>query len=242
MYIKDLAIIGKPVQTEIGTLHPFKVGEYDEFIRHSMIINLDKNGLLHSIENIEIIAELLQSIDMFYFIKLMSNEEYKGSFLYDLYIGYKDLFKASFKEDVFEKIKTNDEFDYYINLIREANGIDYEPTSPNPEVERRKELKRKLMSMKNENVTFEDKFTSVCVGLNKLPSEVNEMTIYSFNKIFERIVQFKNYDTSTLFATVSADVKIEPWYKTHIERDEAQYITEEQLNRAKQDKQLQTNL
>ena len=68
------------------------------------------------------------------------------------------------------------------------------------------------------------------------------MSIYSFNKIFQRIGQFKNYDTSTLFATVSQDVKIDAWYKsTDIEKELA-YITEEQLNMARQNKRLQSNL
>ena len=44
------------------------------------------------------------------------------------------------------------------------------------------------------------------------------MTLYKFYKYFDRLSQFKNYDTTTLFTTVSSDVKIEPWFKSFEER------------------------
>lgn len=247
--IKELYILEKPIKTRIGYIHPTLVGEYDKLVQFDGVLNLDKTALVnHFIEltnqdnNFQPFLDIVRELDMFNFILLCGVDEYKGSFLYDLYAKYRELFEFAFKEDVFLLIENNKEFNEYINIIRDINSIKYEPTSPNPEVERRNQLRRKLDSMKGDNVTFEDMFTSVCAGLNKLPSEVNKMTVYSFYKIFQRIGQFKNYDTNVLFATVSSEAKIEPWYKSTEVKKEQAYITEEQLERARQQKGLRTNL
>lgn len=245
----ELYILEQPIETEIGLLYPILVGDYRKFIKFNGLIHLDKNMIVNNFKelvsqdkNYEPLLDLAKELHLFDFIKAFSSEEFNGSFLHDLYRQYKKLFEFCFKDDVFDLIKSNEDFDKYINLIRDINGIEYEPTSPNPEVERRKELKRKLESMKKDNITFESIFTSICVGLKKLPSEVNTMSIYSINKIFQRIGQFKNYDTSTLFATVSKDVKIDEWYKSTDTKKELAYITEDQLNMARQNKRLQSNL
>ena len=158
---------------------------------------------------------------------------------------YVELFKFCTKcnnDIVFELIETDDEFLWYINLIRDMNGVPYEATNPNPEIERRNQLARKLESMRNENIDFESMFTSVCAGWNKLPSEVNDVSLYAFYKLFGRVGQFINYNTSVLFATVSTEAKIDPWYKSDVVNKKESYITEEQLNRARNSGELQNNL
>ncbi len=59
------------------------------------------------------------------------------------------------------------------------------------------------------------------------------MTIYQFNKAFDRISVFKNYDTSTLFKTVDVEGKIDitPWY-SEIKKKKPSSITDEELGRA----------
>lgn len=245
----ELYILEQPIETEIGLLYPILVRDYRKFAQFNGLISLDKNAIVNNFKELanqdnkfKPLLDLSKELHLFEFVKAFSGEEFSDSFLYDLYYQYKELFKFCFKNDVFDLIKNNEEFDKYISLIRDVNGIEYDPTSPNPEVERRKELKRKLESMKKDNISFESIFTSVCVGLKKLPSEVNTMSIYSFDKIFQRIGQFKNYDTSTLFATVSQDVKIDEWYKSTDIKKELAYITEDQLNMARQNKKLQSDL
>jgi hypothetical protein len=39
------------------------------------------------------------------------------------------------------------------------------------------------------------------------------MTVLQLYSVFYRLGAFKNYETTTLFATVSGDVKIESWSK-----------------------------
>lgn len=247
--VKELYVLEKPIETKIGYIYPVLVDDYYEFLKFNGVLNFDKNALISYFkdltgqnEEFQPFLDLVEELDLFDFIVICGVDEYKGSFLYDLYDGYKKLFEFCFKDDVFHLIENNNDFDEYINIIRDINGVKYEPASSNPEIERRNQMKRRLDAMKGENITFEDMFISVCVGLQKLPSEVNKMTIFNFYKIFAGIGQFKNYDTSTLFATVSSEVKIEPWYKSTEVKKEQAYITEDQLEKARQQKGLKTNL
>jgi ABC-type uncharacterized transport system ATPase subunit len=67
-----------------------------------------------------------------------------------------------------------------------------------------------MKKRKGEEITFETMYTSVWLYIGHVP---DELTLYQFHALFSRVAQFKNYDTSTLFATVSKDAKIDPWYK-----------------------------
>ena len=249
---KHKYILEKRIRTGIGYFYPITVGEHDIFEEVAGVASLDRVSLINHFESLtqdnsqfQPFLDVAKELDMFHFIRFCGIPEYEGSFLSALNKQYVDLIKFCTRcnnDIVFELIETDEEFQEYINLIREMNGIPYEETSPNPEVERRNQLARKLASMKNENIDFESMFTSVCIGLKKLPSEVNGISLYSFYKLFGRIGQFKNYDTSVIFATVSTEAKIEPWYKSDVVSKKENYITEEQLNRAKNLGELQNDL
>ena len=45
-----------------------------------------------------------------------------------------------FKEDVIDKIKDNDEFQSYIELIHLFNGMKYDKPSPNPRINQRNKI------------------------------------------------------------------------------------------------------
>lgn len=249
---KHQYILEKRIRTDIGYFYPVKVGDRDEFEEFGGVASLDRialinyfKGLIVETDQFQPFLDIVEELDMFHFIRFCGMPEYEGSFLSALNKQYVELIKFCTKcnnDIVFELIETDDEFQEYISLIREMNGIPYEATSPNPEVERRNKLARKLESLRNENIDFESMFTSVCIGLKKLPSEVNEISLYAFYKLFGRVGQFKNYDTSILFATVSAEAKIDPWYKSDVTSKKESYITEEQLNNAKNLGELQNDL
>lgn len=244
--IKELYILGKPIDTKIGKLHFVKVKEYDEFLKYYNILSLEKQDLLQVFKtasnedsNYNSLVECLKANTLFDFICLFSQEELKETWLGEFYIQFKELFKFCFKEDVFNLIENNEEFEKYRELIKKINCVNIEKPNPNPEIERRNQLRKLLEKNKNDNITFEAMFTSIEVITGRDP---NEMTLYQFYKTFERICQVKNYDTSTLFATVSAEAKIEAWYKDLDTKKEELYITEEQLNKARKNKKLQQNL
>lgn len=237
--IPDFYILGLPIETPIGIMYPTLMEDYPTLIGFMPIIQLDKNDISNSLkdmakENIEFqpLVDYIHSVTLFEFTISFKSDEYKGSFLHDIYIQYKNLFQFCFKEDVFDNIKTDDEFKFYIQLIKEVNDIQYEKPNPNPEIARFDRLKRMLQEAKGESISFEAMYSSVLLSSGIHP---NEMTIYQFNKAFDRIGHFKNYDTTTLFKTVdtSGKLKVEPWYRT-TKKEKPSVITEEQLNKARE--------
>jgi len=230
--IKEFYIIGDPIDTRIGKLYPVTVKEYPYFIKHIGTLQFDKRDLLFYLsgmvsqnEEMRPIFDLANSIPLFNFITYFADESYKGSFLYELYEQYKALFSFCFRKDVFDMIQDNEEFDYFINLIIDFNDLSREKVSHNPELARFDRLKQKLNELKGESITFEAMYTSVLLSSNTHP---NEMTLYQFNKAFDRIMQYKDNDTTTLFATVSDKVDIVPWYGSK-KKEKQSFITEEQL-------------
>lgn len=250
--LKDFYIYGRPIETKIGKLHFITVGEYYDFIKegHMNCLILTKEDLINSLKqieqldnNIKTIIYILSEVGLFEFIKQLQQHDIdskrKDSYFHilglcDLYIKFKNMFEFCFKEDVFDKISTSEEFEAYRDLIMEINCFPNEKPNPNPEIEKYNQMRRFLQQQKGEGITFEAMYTSVGLAFGKDP---DEMTLYKFNKYFNRLAQFKSYDTTTLFATVSSDVKIESWYKTIEEKkNDLQTITEEELKSKTQQK------
>ena len=235
--IKEFYIIGEPIETKIGDLHPIYIKDYPTMLEYVGVLVLDKASVLNTLkpmimqdESLSVLLDLANELSLYEFICLFEDVEYTGSFLHDLYNQYRDMFILCFKDDVFHKIETNEEFEYYIDLIKNFNDIKHEKENPNPEIARMDELKRRLQEARGELVTFEAMFTSTLLSSSINPKD---MTLYQFNKAFDRIGYFKSYNTSTLFATVSGDAEITPWYSTTKSEDKQTTITQEQLNRAK---------
>lgn len=241
--MKEFYILGLPIETGIGKLHPTYMRDYPKLVRHMGTLLLDKSDLVRGLEVIARQSKELQplldyanSVDLFEFTISFKDDRYKGSYLYQPYEQYKKLFEFCFKEDVFDKVQSNEELKQYIELIKDFNDVKYEKPNPNPEIAKFDELKRKLQEAKGETITFEAMYTSVLLSSGIHP---NDMTIYQFNKAFDRIGHFKNYETTTLFKTVDASGKLEIhlWYAM-TQEEKPSYITEEQLSQAR--KQINT--
>lgn len=237
---REFYIYGKPIPTKIGNLHFITVEEYYDFITkgYLTVLTMETSQLTKFLrqfaqqdKGIKGFIEFLLNTDTFTTLQIVEayiqNEpDYQNSYvnlfgLVDYYNKTKEMFEFCFKEDVFGRIESAEEFEQYKELIREINCISYEKPNPNPEIEKYNQMKRLMQQQKGEQVTFESMYTSVGLALGRDP---DSMTLYKFYRYFERIAQFKNYDTSTLFATVAEKVKIEPWYK-HIEKEEDAPLT-----------------
>lgn len=226
------------------------VREYEELSKHLWSLFLDKGQLIGTLKNLadeseafEPFLEIAEDVTVYEFIVMFSTEEFKGSFIYDLYTGQKELFEFMFGEDVFDSLENEEQFEYCRQLMVEMNDISFELPNPNPELARLDKMKQKLMELKGENITFEAMYSSVLLSSSVHP---NDLTLYQFNKAFDRVVHFKNYDTSTLFKTVdqSGKMDISPWYGTTKDK-EPSTISQEQLDHAKKLQQeggLATNL
>jgi len=231
--MKEFYILLDSIETEIGTLRFVKVKEYPIFIKHLQYLLLEKGHLLKLFkqsfdldENVKLVYEHLKETTLFDFVKLIGRYKIKFLGLYQIYQGYVEAFKFFFNEDVFYKIKTNEEFEYYKELICQVNAIPYERPNPNPEIERFNRFRRLLKRKKSENISFESMYTSVWAYLKHCP---DDLTLYQFNRLFHRIARFKDFDMNTIFATVSKEVKIEPWCKD-LEEDVKEYLDEKDLN------------
>lgn len=240
---KHVYILGLPITTPIGQAHPIYIKDYEEMSKHIGALYIDTPsviGMLRMLSNsnedlrqaYQPFLDMAGMMDIWSFINVFKNEDFEGTFLHELYVDQKKLFDFIFKDDVFDKIESLEEFEGYRELIIEMNDIDYEPPNPNPELARLDKLKAKLQEMKGENITFDARYTTVLMHSAVPP---NDLTIYQFNKAFERVSHFKSYETTTLFSTVdtSGKVKIEPWYGMN-KKEKPATITQDQLDRARE--------
>jgi hypothetical protein len=232
--IKDLYILGEPIETKIGNLHFLKVCEYTSILGFMAYLQLEKWEVVNLYKDDKEFYDLICELSFFDIIKLFKSiEEIKNKTIKEhnancikeddmltdyvsLYTKYKELFVLCFKEDVIDRIDSDKLFEEYRNKIMKMNGIPKEEKNPNPEIQRFINMKKMLNRNKSNGITFESIYTSVWAFCGYKPSD---MTLYELYALFNRIGQFKNYDTTVLYSTVTSDVKIESWAK-HAEINE----------------------
>ena len=229
------SISDEHIDLKIGRLYFTKVKDKDRLYDYASQLILDKRTLLEYLKSIgeehsEVLYESLNQIPFFDFLIKIRDLEITFYDLYDLYLSFKSLFLFCFKEDVFDKIQTSKEFEYYRDLIIEVNCINIDKPNLNPEIERFNKIKK--MMNKGESVSFETMYTSVWVCTQTKP---NEMTLYQFNKLFFRISQMKAFDMTTLYKTVDSkgSIKIESWAKNEEKETEKSVSLLELMNSGK---------
>lgn len=198
---------------DFGKLYFTKVKDKDELYSYVPYLVLQKNELLDFLKDKnEILYDNLKINGLYNFLLTINKFKINKYGLYELYKGFKNLFLFCFKDDVFDKIGTEENFEYLRNLIVEINCIPYEKPNPNPDIEWFNQLERQIREKNGETVTFDAVYTSVWVVTGCCP---DNMTLYQFYKLFYRIAQIKNFDVSALFKTVDYEnkIKIESWAK-----------------------------
>lgn len=228
MDIKEFYILGLPIETEIGKCHFLKVKEYPDYFMDLQIVSMTKDQLIYKYSDMNkggVLNELI--------------EELQRLPLFEIVLGLPELRQSYFKlfdkvfnsEDVFFQI-TLDKFDYYRKLVMTMNCMKEEIINPNPEIQKAIERSKRVKRMESDNTEFADIVTSC--SLYGLPYEkINEYTIYQLYMTYYRIAQFKNYDTTTLFSTVSTEkIKIDSWSK-HINlfEEEKHFVTYDQFKK-----------
>jgi hypothetical protein len=231
MDIKEFYILGLPINTEIGECNFLKVKEYPDYVVDLQTISLTKSHIINKYNEIN---NLKRDLEFEKLIKEMEKVSLytMATWIPELKDSYINIFSKAFRdEEVLLEINEKN-FDYYRKLIMEMNWMKEEKINPNPEIQRAIERSKRVKSLDGDRLEFADIVSSV-VGYNGLSyKDINEFTIYQLYMTFYRIAQIKNYDTSTLFATVSTDkVKIEGWSK-HINfyQEDNHAITKEELD------------
>lgn len=224
---KEFYILGLPIQTPIGDAHFVKIKQLPDFSLYQNIITVNKDKIVAMYKQQDTYEDAID-----YFINHMSLYQWiiKVPEFKEL---YSQLFKFIFKEDVFDKVDDSN-FDYLRQLIMDMNCIKEEKINPNPEIQAWID-KSKKFKQNGEKITFEDIMTSVAVGTGYTYPYINNMTIYQFNLTFQRIGAFKQYDTSTLFSTVSSEkINIESWCKNiNLNEEEKHGMSRDEFNSLK---------
>lgn len=245
----DILIHGEPIQTDIGIMYPTLVCERLQLLQVEKPLYYHKITLLQNINKValdckkdgnivqfEFHKELYHSIEkqdsMYEIILASKNKTHMLHTFSTLYEEYKLLFIFFFKEDVFDKIKTRSDFDKYIQMMREINGIEWEPPHPNPDVRRDREAQRVMREAHGAALNFHAKITSVEVetGMN-----TDTMTLYKLNALFNRIHTIKTYERASMLSMMTDKIKVVPWYSSISDDDEDDYmtLTASQLERAR---------
>jgi hypothetical protein len=221
--IRELYILGQPIQTNIGKLHFIKVKDYHRLIQYIPYLDIEKQDIVRAISKIDKdVADSIKDVPFLVLIKELRE-------VLDVYDKYEEMFLFLFKDDVFDKIENEEDFNYYKDLIRKMNNLPHEEKNPNPEIQYFNDLKKQLEKQRsNGGLTFEAIYTSVWTALGQCP---DNMTIYQMYAMFGRVGQFKNFDTTTLYNTVSDQVKIDPWYKHISLMEEEKKTTLEEFSR-----------
>lgn len=204
--IKELYILGKPIDTSIGELRFIKVGEYDLLIKYmGVLTTVDKNIMIMDIVNqMKLTDDDYDFLEKYDWMELL--REYKD--LYPLYNIYKELFTFLYNEDCFDKIKDETELLELLELIRKMNGLSLNIKNVNSEIAYFDELEKELEQKRNPPITFEIIYSTVSMFYN----DIDEITIYKMNIYFKRIgYRFKHMQT-VLYSSIDQKYPIEPWF------------------------------
>lgn len=134
------------------------------------------------------------------------------------------------KTNILDKVKNNDEFEFYRQLFRDMNCIKRNKKknqSKNPKVNLFDKLEQIAQEQRGEVITIK----SIIANVGLYRPDVLDMTIYSLYAYFDAINNNKNYRTATLFKTVDPEhIDIKPWYmdssieKTKLDKKDKEII------------------
>lgn len=220
---REMYIFGEVQDFDIGNKKTVKIRflTYKEYLMNMSHLSLISMNTLHIYHQYRKIlknesAEVLDEI-----------EALKRESLYNIVSRSPDLIDSylrilALKLDIYEEQEV-EEFITLIfsdeavfmkarELIMDTEMLVESEVSPNPEVQKGIEISRNLKSQNNKNAPgIADVLTSIVTGTAISFEDLQDMTAIQVNSVYQRIGAFKEYDTTTLFATVSSDVNIESW-------------------------------
>ncbi|MEC3756000.1 hypothetical protein P9160_00965 [Bacillus halotolerans] len=228
MIDSEFFITGEPIPTEFGDCRFIKVKEYAFLIPYLSWFKMSKKEIIYTYSKKEnnqfgqldgLIAEL-KKLSLFEITSILPN--FKEA--------YEVIFSTVFNGvEILEKL-TPENFEALRDLVLKMSCLKEEKISSNPEIQRANERSKRVKSQDSDMVDMADIMSSVATHTGYLYKDINEMTLYQLYMTYYRVGQFKQYDTSTLFATVSPDAAkhMESWGK-HIDlfEEEKHYISRE---------------
>jgi hypothetical protein len=226
---KEFYIVGDPVETPIGECDFIKVRDYPNYFMDLQVISWSKSQIYYKYSQLNkdgSLNEFLEELNKLNLYQSVIN-------IPELQQAYLNIFIKVFNDEEIVKQIDESNFEDYRKLVMDMNCLKEEKVNPNPEIQRAIERSRRVKSQDGEPLEFSDIASSIVAFSGKSYKDLGDMTIYQFYMTYHRIAQFKNYDTSTLFATVSADkVNIESWSK-HIDlfAEEKHFVSEQEFKK-----------
>ncbi|MCR1991107.1 hypothetical protein NSA31_04785 [Bacillus subtilis] len=201
----EFFITGEPIPTEFGDCRFIKVKEYAFLTPYLSWFKMSKKEIIYTYSKIT-------------------------SILPNFKEAYEVIFSTVFNGvEILEKL-TPENFEALRELVLIMSCLKEEKISSNPEIQRANERSKRVKSQDSDMVDMADIMSSVAAHTGYLYKDINEMTLFQLYMTYYRVGQFKQYDTSILFATVSPDAAkhMESWGK-HIDlfEEEKHYISRE---------------
>lgn len=215
---KDEFIFGLPIDTEYGLIRFLK---YIELTKYKIDTYLLNQNVLHiyymyrkdageDVEKLKLVESLKETK---LYALVYGIPQFKQAYIniltlvFDLNNHSEEIMTA-----IIEEILTNEEkFDYYRKLIQDMNLFKEDDVSPDATTQMYIELTRQAKNENGQPNSILNIVTSLVVGARFNFEEIASMTVMQVTAAYYKLNQFKNYETTTLFATVSKDVKIESW-------------------------------
>ncbi|HLG28300.1 MAG TPA: hypothetical protein VI423_10985 [Paenisporosarcina sp.] len=237
MMDREFYITGTPIQTKFGSI---RFLTYLEYLNHMSELNTIRLNVFHLYYQYKKQFNLIEFEPNEKKEILESLEEMKNQSLHSIVMSNSSSVDAYFKilklvidsEDSLEKIFDDAEIFMQIReIVMDMNFIHEEEVSPNEEIQGYIEKSKEMKQRGAGNQSFSDIVSSVVVGSGLDYSTVFNMTVLQLYATYYRIAAVKDFEISTLFATVSDKQKIESWHK-HINlfENEKEGMSMEQFN------------
>jgi len=208
-------VFGKPTEYKSIKIYPVKIVDILDFYTNVNCLTINKN----KIPDVEIIK---MSYLLFLFVISHKEPEFLEMLFKILNMVLKDQeFTLGFENEqlifkVNDIIITDYEFDNIRDIILKQNLLSIEQIL-DPQLEKRLKEAEEFMSNKNKSASLEERIVAYhCVSGMKY-EDIEQLTIYQFNKGLERMQLIKNFEVYTypLLKGGSGD-KIQDWL-IHIE-------------------------
>ncbi|GIN23113.1 hypothetical protein [Siminovitchia fordii] len=222
--LRELYILGKPIDTKFGKVRFLKYHEYANNIESIQLISMnvlhiyyqykkinkgDNPEINEEIENIKehSLFEVALSID--YFIEAYLK-------IYRLVLDVEGGETEHIDNKIKEIFENEDNFMLMRSIVMDMNLIKEEEVNPNPEIQEYIEAGRELERANAEKQSFSDIASSIVVGSGLTYEDVANMSVLQVYATYYRIAQMQSYSTTVLYSTVAEKVKVDAWNK-HID-------------------------
>lgn len=230
------AILGLPIVTDLGEVKPLTIYDFVKLETELHVISFEKSRVLHEYRT-SLDEETMKSKDLDK--RLM--EANKEKTLKEIIIGLVPIFFNAYVaivaqsmysdiEDEEEKVLKSYElltglddtqFENLRDIILKVNSQGKQKAFLEYEMQRKKEQGIRLNSQGGEGINLTTMMSSIVAFTGIDYDVISEWNYTRLIHTFNRISMFKNYDTTTLFMTVSGEVQMQNWQENYAVQDDS---------------------